>query len=121
RRARWHRRAYAEGPCLIARRGDDASPRGIADRDWAASQGWIIALLDRRVEGVHVDVDDLACVGFAHGKSHINGIQGRKDGLCRSELSLSTAKCAANPSNFQHDPSRHSSPNVRQFLFVIEG
>src|SRR5215470_9129542 len=91
RRARRHRRAYAEGPCLIARRGDDASPRGIADRDWAASQGWIIALLDRRVEGVHVDVDDLACVGFAHGKSHINGIHEGRMGWCRSELSLTTS------------------------------
>src|SRR5215475_12142155 len=51
RRARRHRRAYAEGPRLIARRDDDAPPRGIADCDRTASQGWIIALLDRRVEG----------------------------------------------------------------------
>src|SRR5262245_54695349 len=72
RRARRHRRAHAEGPRLIARRDDDAPPRGIADCDRTASQGWIIALLDRRVEGVHVDVDDLACVGFAHGISHFS-------------------------------------------------
>jgi len=32
----------------------------MADCDRTASQGRIIALLDRRVEGVHVDVDDFA-------------------------------------------------------------
>ncbi|CAE1304443.1 unnamed protein product [Acanthosepion pharaonis] len=36
-------------------------PRGgMSDRDRLATQRWIVALLHRRVEGVHVDVDDLA-------------------------------------------------------------
>ncbi len=81
---RRHCRAHAEGSRLIARRGDEATLRGIADRDRAASQGRIIALLNRR-EGVHVDVDDLAFVGFAHGKNHASGMERKKDRLCRSE------------------------------------
>jgi hypothetical protein len=28
----------------------------------------VVALLDRRVEGVHVDMDDLALGGIGHGK-----------------------------------------------------
>jgi hypothetical protein len=31
-----------------------------------------VALLDRGVKGVHVDVDDLACGGLAHSKSHVS-------------------------------------------------
>ena len=60
RRGRRHRRAHAEGAGLVARRGDDASLGAVADRDGTPSKRRIVALLDRRIEGVHVDVDDLA-------------------------------------------------------------
>jgi len=56
---RRHRRADAEAPRFVARRGDD-SPSHSADRDRFASKLRIVALLDRRVEGIHVDMDDLA-------------------------------------------------------------
>ena len=41
-----------------------------ADRDRLAPQLRIIALLDRRVKGIHVDMDDLAdrLVGLGHGE-----------------------------------------------------
>jgi hypothetical protein len=77
RRARRHRRAHAEGARLVARRGDNPALCGIADGYRAALQGRIIALLDWRIEGVHIHVDDFACVGFAHGKSHLSRM-GRK-------------------------------------------
>jgi hypothetical protein len=32
----------------------------VADRDRAVTELWIVALLDRRIERVHVDMDDLA-------------------------------------------------------------
>jgi hypothetical protein len=32
----------------------------MADRHWLTLEGRIVALLDRRVESVHVDVNDLA-------------------------------------------------------------
>src|SRR5260370_21634083 len=44
-----------------------------------APQGRIIALLDRRIEGVHIDVNDLACARFAHGKSHHTRTERKKE------------------------------------------
>jgi hypothetical protein len=38
----------------------------MADCDWLTLQGRIIALLDRRVESVHVDVNDLANPTLVH-------------------------------------------------------
>jgi hypothetical protein len=38
----------------------------MADCDWLTLQGQIIALLDRRVESVHVDVNDFANPLFIH-------------------------------------------------------
>jgi UDP-N-acetylmuramyl tripeptide synthase len=38
----------------------------MADCDWLTLEGRIVALLDRRVEGVHVDVNDLANPPFVH-------------------------------------------------------
>jgi hypothetical protein len=35
-------------------------------RDWLTLEGRIVALLDRRVESVHVDVNDLANSPFVH-------------------------------------------------------
>ena len=60
RRDRRHGRAHAEGAGLIACRRDDAALARAAHRDGLAAQLGFVALLDRRVEGVHVDVDDLA-------------------------------------------------------------
>ena len=56
-----HRRADAERPRLVARRGDDAALVGLAaDGERLAAQRRVVALLDRRVERVHVDVEDAA-------------------------------------------------------------
>jgi hypothetical protein len=38
----------------------------MADCDWLTFEGRIVALLDRRVESVHVDVNDLANPPFGH-------------------------------------------------------
>src|SRR6185503_4418159 len=52
-----NRRSHAELARLVARRRNDAALRRIAaDRDRLAAQRWIIALLDGRVERVHVDM-----------------------------------------------------------------
>ena len=54
-----HRRAHAERARLVARRRDDAALVGVAaDGDRLAAQRRVVALLDGRVEGVHVDVED---------------------------------------------------------------
>ena len=55
-----HRAVHAEGARLVARGRDDAAALGVADRHRAAAQRGVVALLDRGVEGVHVDVDDAA-------------------------------------------------------------
>jgi hypothetical protein len=38
----------------------------MADGDWLTLQARIVALLERRVESVHVDVNDLADPTFVH-------------------------------------------------------
>ena len=56
-----HRRAHAERPRLVAGGGDDAARCGrAADGDRLAAQLRVVALLDGRVERVHVDVEDAA-------------------------------------------------------------
>src|SRR5258708_10424963 len=57
---RWHGRPDTELARFVARRRHDAALPGSADGDWLAAEIRIIPLLDGRVEGVHVDVDDLA-------------------------------------------------------------
>ena len=60
-----HRRAHAEGASLVAgRRHHAPASRAAADRHGLAAQRRVVALLDRRVEGVHVDVQDAA----GHGR-----------------------------------------------------
>ena len=54
RLASTHRRADAEGPRLVARRQHDTT----ADDDGAPAQAGVVALLDRRVEGVEIGVQD---------------------------------------------------------------
>ena len=57
---RRHRRAHAELARLVARGRYDAPFARSADRDRLAAQFRIVALFDRRIECIHVDVDDLA-------------------------------------------------------------
>ena len=50
---------HAEGARFVARGRDDAAAIGLpADRERLAAQRRVVALLDRRVERVHVDVKD---------------------------------------------------------------
>jgi hypothetical protein len=53
-------RSNAEGARLVARRGDYAPFGAVADSDRTAPKLGIVALFDRRIEGVHVDMNDLA-------------------------------------------------------------
>ena len=56
-----HRRVHAIVPRLVAGRRDDAAlVRPAADRKWLAAQRWIVALLDRRIKRIHVDVKNPA-------------------------------------------------------------
>ena len=69
RRDARHRGTHAELPRLVARRRDHASGLRSADRERLAAQARIVALLHRRVERVHVDVDDLALLAHAPERS----------------------------------------------------
>ena len=60
RRHRGHRRAHAETPRLVARRRHHAAFAAPADRHRPAAQRRVVALLDRGVERIHVDMDDPA-------------------------------------------------------------
>ena len=54
-----HRGVHAEPPRFVRRRGDNAPAARIgAHDDGAPAEIGAIALLDGRVEGVHVHVDD---------------------------------------------------------------
>jgi hypothetical protein len=57
---RRHRRSDAKLARLITRGGDDPALARSADGDRLSAQLGIIALLDRCIEGVHVDMNDLA-------------------------------------------------------------
>ena len=57
---RWHGRPDAELARFVAGRRHDAALAGSADGDRLAAEIRIVPLLDRRVKGIHVDVDDLA-------------------------------------------------------------
>ena len=63
---RRHGRPDAELAGFVARRRHDAPLAGSADGDRLAAEIRIVPLLDRRVEGVHVDVDNFTNVGLAH-------------------------------------------------------
>ena len=51
---------------LVARRSNDAAFGRVTNRHRLTLEGRIIALLDRRIERVHVDMDDLAHSSFLH-------------------------------------------------------
>jgi hypothetical protein len=61
---RGHRRPHPELARLVARSGDDPALPGPAHGDWFAAQVGIVPLLDRRIEGIHIDMDDLALSHF---------------------------------------------------------
>ena len=68
RRARQHRRAHAKFARLIACGGHNASLRSVADSDRAPTPRGVIALLDRGVESVHVDMNDFLTPKGTHVK-----------------------------------------------------
>jgi hypothetical protein len=57
---RRHRRMHAKCARFVARGRDDAAGQGSADPDRLSAQLRIVALFDRRVERIHVDMDDFA-------------------------------------------------------------
>jgi hypothetical protein len=57
---RRHGRTHAECSGLVARCGHHASLGAMTNRDRTASQFRVVALLDRRIERVHIDMDNLA-------------------------------------------------------------
>src|SRR6266851_7831696 len=57
---RRHRRTHAELACFVAGGGDDTAGPRSADCDRLAAQIGVVALFDRCVKGIHVDMDDLA-------------------------------------------------------------
>ncbi len=62
RLAHGHGRVDAVAAHLVARRRHHAPSARAAHDDGPAAQRWVVALLDRRVEGVHVHVQDGAVV-----------------------------------------------------------
>ena len=68
-RDRRHGRANAEGARLVARGGHHAPLGPMADGDRSAAKLGVVALFDRRIEGIHVDVDNLA-------QRHLSAITG---------------------------------------------
>ena len=61
------RGAHAEGSRLVAGRRDDAALVGVAaDDNGQPAQRRVVALLDGRVERIHVEMDDLADVFLGH-------------------------------------------------------
>ena len=51
---------HAEGPRFVAGRRDDAACRAMTHGHGLAAQRGIVTLLDRRIERVHVYMDNLA-------------------------------------------------------------
>ena len=74
RRHRRHGRPDAEFAGFIARGRHDAPFAGSADGDRLATKIRVVPLLHGSVEGVHVDVDDLAVKHWA-GRGHVCRIQ----------------------------------------------
>src|SRR5205807_6519117 len=69
-----HRRTHSGLTRLVAGRADHpALRRRRPDNDWLAAQGWIVALLDRGVERIHVQMENdpkhrATLTHFSHGK-----------------------------------------------------
>jgi len=60
-----HGAVDAERPGLVGSGADDAPPFGASDDNGLATQFGVVALLNGRIEGVHVDVQDV-CLGVHH-------------------------------------------------------
>src|SRR2546425_6660508 len=56
----WHGRAHAETPGLVRSSADDRAPAQPGNDHGLAAQLRIIALLDRSIKRVHVDMDDFS-------------------------------------------------------------
>ena len=81
-----HRAAHAERPHLVRRRQHHAAP-GVAAHDHRpAAQGRVVALLDGRVERVHVHVQDRTRVGRATRRRLLPPTSSPRGG-CSSSLS----------------------------------
>ena len=63
-----HRRAHAEGAGDVAAGRDDAAPPAAADDQRLVGSSGRVALLDRGVEGVAIDMGDRQIVGAASGR-----------------------------------------------------
>ena len=66
RNGRRHRGANPKAPRFVTRRRNHASLRRIADRHRSIFKIQVIALLDGRIESIHVDVNDLVNPPFFH-------------------------------------------------------
>ena len=53
-----HGRPYAEDTCLVRRGGDHSTLTETAHNHRFPAKRWLVALLDRREEGVEVGVED---------------------------------------------------------------
>ena len=74
---RRHRRAHAELARLVTRRAHHRARAAPRDDHRPAAQGRVVALLDGRIERVHVDVQDLALWGFfAHRQNGMKSASG---------------------------------------------
>ena len=80
-----HRRAHAEGARDVAAGGDDAAPPAAPDDHRLVDEIRTVALLDRRVEGVAIDVSD------------------RQTGVCGDEPRRAAARAAARGGAFVVD------------------
>ncbi len=61
-----HRRANREASRLVTRRSNHAPLCWEEDRHRSTHDSGIVALFDRRIERVHIDVDDLANPPLVH-------------------------------------------------------
>jgi hypothetical protein len=55
-----------EASRLVTRGSNDAAFGWVADRHWSTPESGIIALFHGRIEGIHIDVDDLANRPLVH-------------------------------------------------------
>ena len=105
-RGRRHGRAYAERASLVARRGYHSPHGAVANRDRTAAEFRVIALLDGRIERVHVDMDDLArrhaatISGREHSENHCASV-----GLARRPVKRSSAVSGRTGSTTRHGRS----------------
>jgi hypothetical protein len=52
-----HGRPYAKNACLVRRRGDYSALTETAHDDRFPAERWLVTLLDRREEGVKIEVE----------------------------------------------------------------